>query len=195
AVWRRMESRYLRWGRIPGMLILNSSAEYPDDFLEKVAKENDPNTMVIEHSTWETKPATRFTGQKVYVFVGDNDHAPKLCKTDEEKEQWGRIGIVKAVPAEYKSDFERDLEGAVRDIIGVNVRSVSRFFPSDEKLEKMVDATIPMPFLPEYSEGVPSHELSKALLWHKFFLPPTAAEQKAGRRLTQKRHFLHPGAV
>jgi len=194
SIWRRMKSRYQRHGRVPGMLILNSSAKYPDDFLERVARENDKDTMVIEHAEWETKPAHRFSGRKMYVFVGDASHPPRICKTKKDVEKWKRIGRVVAVPVEYESDFKRDLEGAVRDVIGENVRSSNRFMTNDDAiLEAFSDKTIPLLHDDKYADGVEATELTRPdfLNWWRLFNPPTEKERKAGKRLRPPRLKLH----
>jgi hypothetical protein len=163
SIWRRMKSRYQRSGRCPGMLILNSSAKYPDDFMDKVEKENDPATMIVKHAEWETKPTHRYSGRRFFVFVGDQSHAPKVLK-DEQVEEYRRVGAVVSVPEEYRTDFDRNLEGAVRDIVGKNVRSIQRFLSDDEKLRVMIDESIPIPFPEEFAEGLTTDDIHRAII-------------------------------
>jgi hypothetical protein len=163
SIWRRMKSRYQKVGRLPGMLILNSSAKYPDDFLEKISKESDSDTLMIEHSGWETKPPSRYSGKKFYVFVGNNILPPKIMRSDEEAEAYRLRGRVEEVPVEYQTDFERDIEGSVRDEMGVNVKSVDRFITQDEKISTSVATDIPVPFSEVYGSGLPFDSLPDSL--------------------------------
>lgn len=188
SMWRRMTSRYARMGRVPGMLILNSSASYPDDFMEKIVKENDPYTAVINHAEWETKPPSRFCGKTFLVFVGDQSHSPKVIENDAEAERYGKIGKVMPVPVEYISSFRRDLEGSIRDVMGVNVRSSNRFFTNVEALARaFTDTTIPVPFRQEYAEGIDAAFINGAILYYKFMEPKILP----GKRPKIK---LHPNA-
>jgi hypothetical protein len=171
AVWRRMESRYQRHGRVPGILILNSSAKYPDDFLEKIIAENDPNTVVIIHSSWETKPQHRYSGEKFHVFVGDAWSSPHLIQSEEELKTFTEKGRVIAVPVELKPYFVKDLEGAIRDFIGINLRSLNRFMTNDEKIRECADTKIPMPFSSIYGNGIVSTDLPSALKLSKLMNP------------------------
>jgi len=192
AVWRRMKSRFQKKGRIPGMLILNSSAKYPDDFLDKIIAENDPYTMVISHSTWETKPASRFSGKTFYVFVGDAWSKPHQIRDDKELEVYKKKGKVVAVPIEYKSDFDRDLEGAIRDVVGLNVRSLHRFFTNDDAIKACVDSRIPVPFSTMYSGGIVSTELNLALRFRDLVDPRIPQDKPPRPALNpEARRFCH----
>lgn len=190
AVWRRMKSRYQRMGRCPGILVLNSSAKYPDDFLEKVTKENDPNTCIIEHAEWETKPAHRYSGEKFYVFVGDTNRAPRICEDEKIVEEYSRIGKVIPVPVEYRSDFTRDIEGAIRDIVGMNLRTFNRFITAEQKLEEMWDKSIPTPFEDRFAEGMVSDEVFHAIKYDR--MVQVFSAENGTKTFT--RPLLHPQA-
>jgi len=183
AVWRRMKSRYQKHGRVPGMLVLNSSAKYPDDFLEKVIKENDPNTEVISYATWDTKPQDWFSGDKFYIFIGDRFTRPRVLETQEEVEKYRGKGMIKEVPIEYKHDFEVDIEGAIRDIMGVNIRSLNRFFTNLDALEECVDPSLPVPFSQEFAGGIVATDLPIALNLKKLINPIVRMKKSPPRPL------------
>lgn len=166
AIWRRMKSRYQVYGRVPGMLILNSSAKYPEDYLEKLSRQSDPDeTMTIEHSEWETKPAARYSGRKIYVFIGDSQVLPKIIDKESEIEEYRARGEVIEVPVEYKVDFEKDIMGSIRDIAGKNIRAIDRFIPDDTRIEVMFELgkDLPKPYNNRFDHGVFCNELDTAI--------------------------------
>jgi len=186
-IWRRMKSRYQRKGRVPGMLILNSSANYPDDFLERLSGEADADTLVIEHSEWETKPPTRYSGKKFFVFVGDAYHAPAVIQSEAQKQEFENTGLVYEVPIEHYRDFQTDIVGAIRDILGKHARPSNRFFQDVAKINSMINENIPVPFAERYREGTPYEELFEALKYSKFFNP---IMNMTGKKVLK----LHPDA-
>jgi hypothetical protein len=180
SMWRRMTSRYARMGRFPGMLILNSSASYPDDFMDRVIQENDPTTMIIHHAEWETKPAHRFSGKKFFVFPGSQTRAVKILDTPEEVERFRKIGEVQEVPIEYESSARRDPEGFVRDVMGINCRSSNRFFTNSDALAKaFTDTSIPIPFREDFINGMDANFLSGSLLYYKMLAPKAPGQKYA----------------
>jgi len=190
SIWRRMKSRYQNLGRVPGMLILNSSAKHPDDFLERLSKHADGReTVVFEHSEWETKPESRYSGRKFYLFIGDQHTPPKEIPS-EEVENYKKRGEVCAIPIEYKRDFEVDMEGAIRDILGKNVRSLNRFIPDDSRIVAMFTSQIPSPLSDNWPEGIPYDRLLDAVILDRLIKKPPE-----GKSFDIPRMKLHPGAL
>lgn len=166
AIWRRMKSRYQVYGRVPGMLILNSSAKYPDDYLENLARQSDPEeTTIIEHAEWDTKPKGRYSGEKMYVFIGDSQVLPKIVEKEDELEEYRARGEVMEVPVEYKGDFEKDILGAIRDIAGKNIRAIDRFISDDARIDHMfqLGKDLPKPYHNRFDHGVFCNELDTAI--------------------------------
>ena len=163
AIWRRMKSRYQSLGKVPGMLVLNSSARFPDDYLERLAKESDPaETLIVEHSEWETKPPEKYSGKKFLVFLGDEHSMPKILEKEADTLEYAPRGEIIDIPVEYKKDFDRDLLGALRDIAGKNIKMINRFFPDDEMIDLMFKKgeALPKCFGDRYDRGVPCDVLN-----------------------------------
>lgn len=166
SIWRRMKSRYQAYGRVPGMLVLSSSAKYPDDYLEKLERQADPNEiMVIRHAEWETKPKNRYCGRTFKFFVGSMHLMPQFVSSPIEEEELKKQGEIIEVPIEYKSDFEKDPLGALRDIAGRNVRIVNRFITDDDRIDFIfkAGATLPKPHGNKYDTGIVCTELNEAV--------------------------------
>lgn len=77
AVMNRMTSRFMRQGKIPGVIVLISSPRYPDSFLERKIKEgksvgiNKLNMFIRSRSLWEAKGPKFFDMSKYFVVDTD----------------------------------------------------------------------------------------------------------------------------
>jgi len=133
---RRMESRFKSLGVLPGKLYLVSSANYKDDFIDRKEKESElnPHIFVMHLSQWEsfsnkdgTLMKNKFCGKKFFVrkpsenaVAAIYDEYPEVLTEDDKSN-------IMEVPIEYKSTFEKDLIGSLRDIAGVAVVNSSKF--------------------------------------------------------------------
>lgn len=127
---RRMKSRFMRKGKLPGILITISSSRYPEDFTEKKleeAKEN-PAIFARRYSQWGTKPTHFFIGETFKVALGSMVVQPDIINTPEEELVFSDMNIpIIDVPIEYKKDFETDIYGAIRDLAGMPTASIHPF--------------------------------------------------------------------
>ena len=143
----RIKGRFQDKGKIPGKLLLLSSANYPGDFIsrkEDEAKESQarfektqdikdrPTIYVIKMAQWESIPEDRFTGEKFLLEVGNENKSTRILRSmddaiDEED--------VIHVPVEYLSEFRKDPEKSLRDIAGIAVGGKNLFIPYRSKIE------------------------------------------------------------
>ena len=149
AITRRMKSRYMVAGKVPGMLVLISSRKAHDDFTEQriAAAVTDPGIFVREYALWDVKPGYE-NSKKFKVFAGNSLYPPTILTEDNQREY---LAIAKEyevpvidVPEEFRRDFEEDVVGAVRDIAGIGIWSVARFIKQPKKVYEAVDETIPV---------------------------------------------------
>jgi hypothetical protein len=129
AIVRRMKSRYMRSGKLPGILFLPSSKSSISSFTDSRIKEsiNDPNIFVRDYATWDVK--------KTKVLVGNERIRSHILEEGEETKfkDTKEITIVD-VPEDYRKDFERDVEGSIRDIAGISTFGISLFFQNISKI-------------------------------------------------------------
>jgi hypothetical protein len=148
---RRMKSRFERQGRLPGMLFVVSSKKTNDDFTAKRITEslNDPTTFVRDYALWDVKPEDYFKTNRFPVLCGNADTASKIL-SDEEFERYKdhvpEGSVIIEVPADFRRDFEVDLEGAIRDIAGVATVAVHPFIQRREKIKEAIDPATQHPF-------------------------------------------------
>jgi len=130
---QRMKGRFQSLGKIPGLIILDSAVHYEGDFLSRkiAAAKNDPTIFVFQYAQWEVLPQDRFSGEKFRVDLGDKDRSPRILQPNDEPPIDARVI---EVPIEYKKDFERNIEFALRDIAGIAVGMKHSFITCREAL-------------------------------------------------------------
>lgn len=137
---RRVQSRYLLpGGSYPARVWMVSSKKNTDSFLEGhiSANANSPDTLIRSYSIWDIqryKPGVKFSGEEFQVFIGDSNHDPKLL--EGKGDSYGLdVSRVINVPVEYKREFQRDINNALRDLAGVSAGSTLKFIPSTEVIK------------------------------------------------------------
>mgnify|MGYP000946549132 CR=1 FL=1 len=139
---RRMKSRFMKQGKLPGILVQVSSSKYPDDFTERRLKDAESDTQIFtrRYSQWDTLPQDKYSGEKFLVSLGSLTRRPEILKTEENvvaaKEE--DFQIVE-VPIEYEMDFERDIDMAIRDLIGMPTLTIKPFIPYRWKLYEAME--------------------------------------------------------
>lgn len=128
---RRRKSRFMKQGKMPGILCLVSSKRYPGQFTdlkaEDAAKEKQrtgkTSVYVYDKRSWDVKPEGSFSGNFFPVYVGSESRKP-IIVPPEQLNDYTADEIVE-VPEEYRGEFERDIMGSLRDIAGVS--TLARF--------------------------------------------------------------------
>lgn len=142
AIVRRRESRFMKQGKVPGMLCLVSSKRYPGEFTEIKAKEarSNPTIFVYDKRVWDIKPADTFSGSWFNVFIGTPTKKPRILE-DGEKVQPHERHLVISVPTDFLPAFNRDLLGSLRDIAGVSTLALHPFITDIESVVKCFNRT------------------------------------------------------
>ena len=157
-VTRRMKSRFMQGGKPLGKLFLISSAQIPEDFIErrieeaKKHEEYGSTVKLIKKSQWEGKKGVFVGGKPVYgekrfrVECGTSRKSSRII--DKYDDKTGEVtrsseesidGKVLSVPVELWTDFYRDVEGSVRDFGGEVTRAIYPFFPDAEVIYSAVE--------------------------------------------------------
>jgi hypothetical protein len=149
AMIRRIRSRF--GTRHPGLLITVSSVMYPDDFTElrrKQAEAAGEQIFYRRYSQWTPKPAYAGFEQNpddyFWLSVGDAANRPRVILREDELgfdpvlddlEDLQEKGItVLKVPNDFRLDFNRDLDMAVRDVAGYATQARHPFFRNIQPL-------------------------------------------------------------
>lgn len=118
---RRMKSRFMKKGKLPGILLQISSSRYPEDFTERRITEaaDDPSVFVRRYSQWDTFPPERWSGERFLISLGNGAVAPEILKTEEDMKRAEEQDLpTMEVPIEFYRDFEGDIDASIRDFAG-----------------------------------------------------------------------------
>lgn len=146
---RRLESRFLKQGRIPGFIFLVSSKNSDLDFLDQYIQsiKGNKSTYVIDKAIYEVKPPETYTGEKFKVAVGDKTKQSRILSDDEDEQYAIRMGYrVIEVPVEYRVAFEQDINDALKDIAGISSAATNKLIPYAGRIDKIFDRSRHSPF-------------------------------------------------
>jgi hypothetical protein len=139
----RMRSRMNLYGRLPGHLFACSSARYPGDFTERVIerarKEYESgvqHTLVFNFALWDTIPEGRISPNRFRVELGHEGRRTRVLTGTEDDVDEARVI---EVPEDYREQFDRDPDEAVRDLAGRSVLSIRPFIGRRELIAKMFE--------------------------------------------------------
>src|SRR5262249_22460127 len=156
SVHRRMESRFLdAHGRLPGVLVICSSAKAEGDWLDTHVKKASSRAFVhvVNLALYDVKA---FAGPRFRVQVGDQFHSSRIL--DEVEREGAEITVrpgrdappadarVVEPPAVLYQNYVDDLEGALRDIDGVPTFGTSVFIPRRAKIYQATEVPRRLPF-------------------------------------------------
>jgi len=145
----RIISRFMRAGRTPGLVVLISSRKFQSSFLDSKIHEAETvpavrrRTKIIERSHWEIRDPREFSGEKFMVLKGTDRYPSRLL---EEEEVIPEGGETVTVPAEYREQFELDVDLALRDLAGVSTVGSMLFFSNPASVTKCYNTTRSHPF-------------------------------------------------
>jgi hypothetical protein len=138
AVRRRIRMTFSKPGCPPTLLMTLGSRRYPSDFVERRIKElqGDTKAFVADYSVWDAKGRENFSEKYFKVLVGNEQTASRVLKDGEKVPK--DMQVIE-VPEDFKSDFEGDCDGALRDIGGIAVRTIAPYFANQALLHATVD--------------------------------------------------------
>lgn len=155
AMQRRMKSRFERKGQLPGILFVVSSKQTEDDFTARRVRESagDPTIFIRDYALWDVKPREYYSGEWFHVLVGNESSPTRILRDEEDPKivsrSMGEGCIMLPIPEEHRMDFERDLDGSVRDLAGVATVAVSPYISQREAIEEAINHTRVHPFTSE----------------------------------------------
>lgn len=145
---RRLDSRFMKHGKMPGILYLGSSRVYPNDFTsEHITKSEEIErktgkkiVYVMDYNQW-TVNRSAYSKEEFQVEIGDlNRRSRILTKHDKPS------GKVINVPMDFYDKFEADIENSIRDIAGYGIHAIQPFIVNKDKIISMFDDTLPRVF-------------------------------------------------
>lgn len=142
---RRRKSRFVTRGPSPGAICVVSSTRYKGDFLDNRINEvltyGEKGTVVFRHKQYDTQPQERFTGEKFRLIIGSDRWPTRLLDDSEVAgRHFPREAEVEHVPIEYISEFRKDPETSLRDILGVATDAIRPFISRRDAIAECIDS-------------------------------------------------------
>lgn len=161
SIKRRMQSRFLVKGRLPGMIIMISSKTSVNAFTERRVKEaaGNPNIFIKESAVYEVAPH-RYSGKKFRVAIGSETKPSRILEDNEPDPE--AMKVIE-VPVEFKESFESDLDSSIREIAGYATVSITPYISRRDKIYENIDPSRVHPF----NQYVWSHDVAGAFEWEK----------------------------
>jgi hypothetical protein len=144
---RRMKSRFMRKGKLPGILIGASSKTTEDSLCERIIRDaerrGDKTVFVRDRNIVDVKPEA-FSNESFRVLIGTENYRSRILEDDEEVLLDDATVI--DVPEDLRSSFDMNIEEALRDLMGVATYAISSFINKVEKVKEAVDESREHPF-------------------------------------------------
>lgn len=188
ATVRRMKSRFMRGNALPMCrMVLDSSRQYPDDFVERRIKDVqdgaiEHKAMIISRSQWEAKAGVRdangnlyYCGKTFPVELGTESKFSRILLPEEVAYATNRVI---EVPIEFRSEFEKDIEGALRDFGGEAVLSLRPLITNRTALFDCVREEPDWPgYTSEHPFSSPSTTFHDGVVMHEHMLVDPATKK------------------
>lgn len=140
AMMARMKSRFMSMGSIPGKIILSSSKTFPDTFMERrmrdVKATGEKGVKILDYSTWDTKPSGTYSGVTFPIEVGDISNMSQIVDDIQVDSAFGKVIDV---PVEFKPEFEKDIDQAIRDLAGIATATINPYLKDFRKITLAID--------------------------------------------------------
>jgi len=141
SIVRRRKSRFNIKGSLPGVLCIVSSKRYPGQFTdvkeeqvrEEIKKTGSSKVYIYDKRIWDIVPDSKISDDWFRVFVGTLTDSPRILEDDEESPSGDPAHVMK-IPLEYRTDFERDIMNALREIAGVSTLARYPYFTNASKV-------------------------------------------------------------
>jgi hypothetical protein len=144
SIVRRRKSRFMAvGGRLPGMVCLVSSKRYPGEFTDRkqhearaeIDRTGKTGIFVYDRTVWQIKPEGTYGEKRFRLFLGDVSRKPCILEEGAEVPRED-AQLVMEVPEEFRSEFERDILSAIRDIAGSATFALHPFIVNTEAVSK-----------------------------------------------------------
>jgi len=158
---KRIKSRYMRDGKVPGILLVISSKSHQGAFTEKriAVARNSPGIFVVEHNLWEVK--RHLFSQTTFPVLAGNERIRSTILPGEADAAEARRQIAENkdyeschvidVPTDFAPDFRHDIETSLQDLAGIATVGISPFLQRREALFECIDETRSHPMIMEWN--------------------------------------------
>lgn len=141
-IMRRKRGTFSFQGQLVGVICTSSSTRYKGDFTDKrkaqVTDHQEKGVFIYDKPQYEVQPPERFCGETFQLLVGNDVLTETRVLRDGEKAMQG--ALVLDVPVEYKNDFLRAPNDALRDVCGISDSTIAPFMRRRHKITECIMA-------------------------------------------------------
>jgi len=101
----------------------------------RLARTGKTGIFVYDRTLWQIKPQGTYGEKRFRLFLGDVARKPRILEEDTEVVPED-ARLVMEVPEEFRSEFERDMRSAIRDIAGSATFALPPFIVNTEAVSK-----------------------------------------------------------
>ena len=144
----RIRGRFPRIGPVPGLICSISSKQSVSDFMESMTtrmKKEVDTCHISDYAIWEAKPDRIYSGKKFHVFVGNSYGQSKIVDPGDPLYDLTNPQV-RAIPVEYRREFEMNINTALRDIAGIATQREVLLFENPALIEKGINRNRTSPF-------------------------------------------------
>ncbi len=140
----RRKSRFVTMGPSPGSICVSASTKYKGDFtdtrIQQIINNNEVGTLVFREKRYDVVPASKYSGKRFPIIVGNEVVPTRVVKDNEIMGiDYPSNSVIEYVPIEHMAEFQKNPEGALRDICGIASGSVTPFISQRHKVQHAVD--------------------------------------------------------
>lgn len=148
-IQRRINSRFMKRGKLPGILVGVSSKTTDDAitarFIKDAIKKKDTRMFVRDRSILDVRKDS-FSDETFQVLVGNQHYKSRIIDDDFDLSQIDDPKLIN-IPVDLKPDFEADISSALRDMAGISTLAMDTFFGDTEKVYQCIDQSREHPFV------------------------------------------------
>lgn len=140
---RRRKGRFATSGISIGTISVLSSTRYKGDFLdrrqEQIRDYKEKHVVMRRRAQYEVQPDSQNCKEFFSLLVGSNDYGTTILKPGAKAGlDYPEGATVLQVPEKYRTDFQRDPEGALRDVCGIATDVIAPFITQRHKIVESV---------------------------------------------------------
>jgi hypothetical protein len=141
----RRKSRFESSGISPGIICISAQTRYKNDFTdrreEQVRKNHETGVIICRKKRYEAWPVDKYSAETFTVLVGTDQYPTRIIEADS-KYVLPPGAVLEQVPMNFLSDFKRDPEYALREIVGVATTAITPFIAQRQKIYEATAAWV-----------------------------------------------------
>lgn len=142
---RRLDSRFAKYDKLPGIFYIGSSRVYPNDFTSEIIVELEERNKaalergepkyayIMDYNQWEVNRGA-YSEEEFQVEIGELNRRSRILQRYDTP-----VGRVINVPMNFYDSFVADIDNAIRDIAGYGIHAIQPFIGDKDKIFQLFE--------------------------------------------------------